>query len=73
MKKFKAIYTKTFEAEHEDALRIALLNQPAGTELENVEEVEESNLHPLFEQIFEDCNPTTLNKILEDCKIKTNK
>ena len=48
MKQFKAIYTKKFTAEPEDAVYIAKLHQPENTELENV--VESKNFD-LFENL----------------------
>jgi len=48
MKQFKAIYTKKFTAEPEDAVYIAKLHQPENTELENV--VESKNFD-LFETL----------------------
>ena len=71
LKTVKSLYSKTFEAEQNDAVKIAELKQPPGTKLEQVKEV--SNLHPIFEDILECFNPVANAKLLKDCEIKTTR
>ena len=60
MKQFKAIYTKKFTAEKEDAVSIAKLHQPKDTILENVIETGyKETCNPVMECIFDNFN---LNK-----------
>lgn len=73
LKKFEATYKKQFEAETEDAIYIAKISEPSGIELDNVVEVSESNLHPIFEDICECFNPIKNAKLLKECEIKANK
>ena len=56
LKQYKAIYSKKFTAEQEDAIMIAELHQPKDTELENVIEVNEK-VSDLFTELGNMFNP----------------
>ena len=57
MKQFKAIYTKKFTAEKEDAVSIAKLHQPKDAVLENVIECKyQETCNPVMECIFDKFN-----------------
>lgn len=58
MKTFEATYKKQFKSETKDALYIAALHQPKGTECVNVEEIEElPERIDLFELLSETFKP----------------